>query len=289
MSDGKFMYRIPAEEEEAFIREFESVWTDEQLDLVTSGFKGTGLAPRGDARLPETVDPRTDPLTARNILLNPTSTIAPSERPFVLPLLAYLDAAGEKIPADVRLLSRQCLLYLLKYSIDAQPSERERFTNVELRLDYGGGGPIVTHSMTPDTTFEKRVAASVNVKAALDPHLKFKPTDLTPIPGVSVGGGIELGADSEFLLQFEYRPVVAKIVALGTNSSFARWIIEKPERLVGNIPFAIVMRVPHGTRQIALTVKGSYRLERGLWWWQRETTVEFATPDPIVVELPDAG
>jgi hypothetical protein len=283
----KFNYRLGSGDEEEFIRQFEGSWTDEQLDLVTSGFKGTGSLRSGDVESLEAIDPRTDPVIARNVLLHPASTIDPAQQPFILPLLTYLGALGmKKVPADIKALAQQYELFLIKYSLDAHPRGKERFAGLELRLNYDGG-TILTHSMLPDTVLEERFAAKLRVKAALDPSLKFKPLDDMHVPGISVGGGIELAAQAGFLLQFEYRPLVAKIVALGINSSFARWVIEKPERLVGSVPFAAVVRVPRGMQSIQLTVEGSYQLERGLWWWQRETTVEFATTDPIVMQLPD--
>lgn len=58
--------------------------------------------------------------------------------------------------------------------------------------------------------------------------------------------------------------------------------------MAGDIPFAIVVRVPRGTTELPITVDGHCRLERGLLWWERKTTVEFQSPEPISVELPES-
>jgi hypothetical protein len=283
MEEKKIHYSVQLEEE-IFLKEFGAYWTDEQFDVLTSGFKGSILKDPSVLPDPNSVDPRTDPIVARNSLLNPKSTFSIAEQPFVLPLLSYLTAAQQQVPSEIQVLKEQYNLYLIKYSIDANPQEKEQFTRVELHLDYPTGH--LTFSMIPDTTVEETMNARSKTKVALDPHLKFAIPDVILKPGVSVGGGIEVATDTTFLLSWEYRPLRAKVIALGAKSSYAQWIIEQPKQMIGSIELVTVLCVPKGVREMPIEVKGSYRLARGIWWWQRETIVAVKTDVPILVPLP---
>lgn len=282
MSNEKIQYTVEADEE-AFLKEFGTYGTDKQFGISSAGFKGpVDVSTLPD---PDTVDPKTDPATARNILLNPKSTLHIAERPFVFPLVPYLTAAQQQVPHEIRLLKDQYNIYLIKYSVDAEPEGKEKFTRLELRLDYPDKQGFLTHSMAPDTKLEERFSTKVKITTGLDYNLNFIP-GITLKPGKAVGGGVELAVEAGFLLHWEYKLLVAKVIALGKSSSHVKWIIKKPNQMIGSIALATVLCVPKGTKELPITVEGSYRLERGFWWWHRETTVNIKSSEPIIVQLP---
>ena len=113
MLESKISFKIQLDEEE-FIREFGEHWTDEQFNAFTAGLKG--LSDIDSSSLPEAnkIDPREDPFAARKILLSPKSTFRIGEAPFVLPLLEYLNASGQKVPPEIQVLKDQQKFYLIK-------------------------------------------------------------------------------------------------------------------------------------------------------------------------------
>lgn len=281
---GKIQYSMQPQLNDEFINEFEAAWTDAQFNLLTSGFKGVQPDP---ATLPDAsnVDPRTDPVTARSILLNPKSVFRIGEQPFVLPLLAYLEAAEQKVPPEVKALRENQSFYLIKYGIDVKPENKEKFVKVLLHLEYPAKQGFLTFSMLPDTEVEQNFGAQAKITVGVDPHLKFRVPDVNLQPGLSVGGGIQAATDASFLLNLSYHPLQAKLVALGEKSSYVEWHIENPARLLGSVEFSTIVSVPKGTKSLPLNVKGHYTLERGILWWQKETRIDFRTDDPILLTL----
>lgn len=285
MSNDKIIYKVSADLEEAFVEAFEADWTDQQFDLVTSGFKRIEMDQELSLPDPDAVDPRAEPVTARNVLLNPKSLFRIGEQPFVFPLVKYLEAAEQQIPPEVKVKKDECDFYLVKYGVDVKPEGKEKFTKVLLHLDYPAEKGFLTYSMMPDTELQERFGAEAKVTLGLDPHLKFRVPDVELEPGVAVGGGVEVAAEAGFLISLSYRPVEAELVALGEKSSYVEWHVEKPKRMIGSVEFATVLCVPKGTQELPLTVDGHYTLERGILWWQRDTKVEFSTPKPIMMKL----
>jgi hypothetical protein len=286
MVNGKIQYAVQPDEE-AFLKEFEGFWTDEQFDLVTSGFKSTFTIDPLMLPDPATVDPKTDPVTARNILLNPKSTFRIFEQPFVLPLLPYFAAAKQQVPPEIEVLKNQYDLYLVKYGVDVNPQGKEKFAKVDLHLDYPMGQGFFTLSMIPDSELVERFSAKSKITVGLDPHLNFKVPDINLKPGVEVGGGMRLAVESDLLIHWEYTMLTANVIALGAKGSYVQWIIEKPKQMVGSVELATVLCAHKGLKELPVTVTGYYRLERGIWWWQRETTVDINSIEPINVHLPD--
>jgi hypothetical protein len=285
MSGEKIQYTVQSDQE-AFLEEFAVHWTDEQFDRVTAGLRGRATIDVSTLPDPDTVDPKKDPVTARNILLNPKSTFKIGEQPFVLPLLPYLTAAQQQVQPEIQVLKEQYNLYMIKYGIDAKPQDKERFSKVELRLDYPDRQGFITFSMIPDTELEERFSAQAKIKVGLDPYLKFKVPDIPLEPGSAVGGGVELATTAGFLLHWDYKPLAAKVIALGKKSLYAEWTIEKPKQMAGSVELATILCVPKNVSELPITVEGYYCLERGIWWWQRETTVKIKSSEPIVVQLP---
>lgn len=285
MSNTKIRYKFTADLLKSFIETFEEDWTHTQFDAVTSNYKSSVQALSLDLPDPDAVDPRADPVTAQNILLNPKSVFRIGEQPFVLPLLEYLEAVEHQIPPDIKVLKEKGAFYLIKYGIDVKPEGKEKFTKILLHLEYPTNQGFLTYSMTPDTELEEKFSAKAKVKVGLDSHLKFRVPDIELKPGVGVGGGVEASAETNFLINLSYTPVEAKLVALGEKSSYAEWHVEKPKRMIGSVEFSTVLYVPKDTQELPLTVDGYYILERGIGWWKRDTKVEFSTPVPIIMKL----
>lgn len=285
---GAITYRVSPDEEEAFIQRFQSSWTDEQFDFMTSGYKSAGGE---DAPLPDadSVDPQTQPEVARRILLSPQSKLEVRERPFVLPLLRYLEAASSDVPPDVRLLAEQYDLFLVRFAADAQPVGKERIRKLRVRFGYPTQPPFLTLRLIPDTVLEQRFAARNEVTLGLRAGLTFDVDELASAVGLPVTGAVEAGVNSGFIYRWTYQPLHATILASGQNSSFAAWELVRSPTLIGRIDLAVVLCTPKGAVTLPLDVQGSYELERGIWWWQRATTVEFNAPTPLAVQLPPVG
>jgi len=93
------------------------------------------------------------------------------EQPFVLPLLPYLEEAEQAIPPEIRILCQQHDFYLIKYGFDALPQGKERFTKVDIHIDYPDDQGFLTRDLVPDTQIEERFRAEGKVTVALDPHM----------------------------------------------------------------------------------------------------------------------
>jgi hypothetical protein len=284
--NGKIKYNVSVKEEEAFIAEFGKFWNDQQKRSIASGSRDPFPVDVSTLPDPNTVDPKTDAATARNILLNPKSTFDIGERPFVLPLLPYLSSTGHQVPAEIRLLSEQFDLFLVKYGVDATPQGKEKFAEVKLSLDYPDNQGFLTYSMIPNTELEEIFVAKGEGAVGLDLNLKFKVPEIPVQPGLVIGAGITASSKSNILLNLEYKALVAKVIAVGVNSSYVRWTIRKPQQMIGSVGFTFVLCVPQGRKELPITVEGYYCLERGILWWQRETRVEIKSDKPIVVKLP---
>lgn len=284
---GSILYDVSADEERAFLGEFGRYLNDAQLRSIATGARSlTHKIDTSTLPNPDTVDPKTDPVNAYNILMNPKSTLRVGERPFVLPLLSYLTTAQRQVPADIQVLSQQYDIYLIKYGVDAKPKGKEKFAEVELVLDYPNDQGFLTYSMAPDTELEEKFSAKTKVKVGLDTSLKFRVPDVPIQPGMSVGGGVDVSNESDFVLYLEYKLLAAKVIALGMSSSYVEWTIKKPLQMIGSVGLATVLCVPKGIKKLPINVKGYYCLKRGILWWQRETKIDINGIKPIIVPLP---
>ena len=285
---SKIHYTVSPEEEQAFISEFGQYWSNDQLDAVRTSSKG-GLSTRAISRLPDpdTVDPKAEPVAAQQIVMNPQSTFTLGERPFVLPVLSYLSAAGKQVPPEIQVLKEQYNLYLIKYGVNAKPRGKETFAEVELRLDYPDDKGFLTYSIIPDTEIEERLGIKSNVRVGLDTSFKVTVPDVDLMPGLmKLGGGVELAAENDLIFHWEYKALSARVIAIGIKSSYVEWTIRKPKKMIGSVELSTVICVPRSVKELPITVKGCYRLERGIWWWKRETPILINSPRPIIVSLP---
>jgi hypothetical protein len=144
--------------ESEFLDEFDADLSDEQLGFLTSPFR-SGI-PAVGLPDPDTVDPREEPEIALTILQSePESLLEMGEKPFILPLMRYLEAAEQAPPPAVKVLSEQYDIYLVMYRLSAVPVGKDRFTSLALRVDYADDAGFVTYSLTPDTELEEKFAA----------------------------------------------------------------------------------------------------------------------------------
>ncbi len=289
-SDDLFRYRVSPEDEAAFIDHFAASWTEDQFDLVTSGFKTTAgeASPAPTQSEIERIDPVADPVAARDVLLNPSSVLRVNPRPFVLPLEDYLAAAGTMLSPDLAVLCAQHDLYLLQFAVGARPAPRERFTEVRLRFDHPASEAVMTYRMSPQTQSGGEAGTAGQAGTAVD-----------PVTAVEMDVAHWLRADADSLApsargtdavaeihrwRLTYLP--AEIVALGQNTSYADWTISQPRNFVGDVPFVTVVCVPKGCRTLTVAASGRYQIKRNLRWWSRPTTVLVEADAPIRIDLP---
>lgn len=297
--EKELQYSLDPSEVQAFEKEFGDYrsYRDEELSVSPS----LEEAPMGEEETvreigveehvlytdPDEVNPREDPEMARRILEKPQSRLTNFEHPFVLPLLPYLTAAKEKIPPDIKVLIDQYDLYLIKYSFGAMPRGKEKFTELDLYLDYPDQQGFLTHTLIPNTELEEWFSASVKGSVALNPNLEVGVPNINLAPGVGVGGGFRASTEAEFLLHWTYKVFRAKVIARGKNSSYAQWVIKKPERMVGDIDFSTVICVPKGTKQLPVTVSGNFLLNRKIKWWKKKDFPYKITAETKIVRLPE--
>jgi hypothetical protein len=235
---------------------------------------------------PDMINPKTDPITAQTIIQNPPKDrLTLGEQPFVFPLLQLFAASKQEIPPEIEVLKNQYNIYLIKYGITANPEGNEKITKLDIHLDYPN--EFLTYNMTPDTKLEEKFRAYANVETKLDTHLNFGAFEFKPIPGVDVGAGVQSSVEAGFLLHWEYKLLKAKVVAGGVHSSYAHWIIDKPEQMVGDIPFCMVLCIPKDIKELPFTVKGYYLLHRGIKWWDHDTPINIESDGTIIVKLPE--
>jgi hypothetical protein len=267
----------------AFLDEFASRLDETQLDAITSGgFRTvTDVTNLPDA---DTIDPVKEPQVALQALAaRPFSEILPADEPFVLPLLPYLEAAGQQLPPDVRVQADRHAFYLVKYGLNAVPREKERFESLELRVDYPAGH--LTHTLTPDTDLETRFAAKSSVTLGLDGSLRFEVPTVQVATGVGAGAGVKAEGHSELLYSWEHRVMRARIIATGAKSNYSQWIIEDPKDVVGSVEFAVVLRVPLHAESLSFTMSGQYAVATGIAWWKNSTVKRFSTRETVVVAV----
>lgn len=287
MTASRLRYEVDPDEE-AFLGAFSPSWTDEQLDLMTSGFKSpprvggrAGDLPDGDE-----VDPRTDPELARRILLSPRSRLVVGEQPFVFPLLPLLADARGQVPAAIELLAEQYDLYLLQFTVEADPQGRERITALELTYRYPDDEAFRTYRLLPDTTVEERFAAGTQVQVGLRAGLEF---DLADIPGADilpVDAAAQADVGGQILVRWRYTVQRALIRASGQGSGYASWSIAPRPSLLGRVDLAVVLCAPKAAHTLPLMVEGEYRIARGITWWERATVVKIGTDEALPLILP---
>ena len=268
--------------DQAFLEEFGHHLNDAQIDAITSGFRANINAEQLPD--PNDIDPVADPVTALAVVRSsPQSKIELGEKPFVLPLIPYIKAAGEAIPPDVKLLSKQYDCFLIKYGLNAVLQDKERFVKVEFKVDYPK--EQVTYSLAPNTELEEKVSARIGATIGIDPHLGFRVPDVD-LGSINVGGGASAGIDTGFFYEWEYKPLQAKVITTGAKSSYAQWIINEPKRMIGDIEFSTVMLVPREQQEMTFTVTGQYDVSRGILWWNRVTPMLLRTKEPMTIPLP---
>ena len=283
----KIKYQISREDENAFIDTFRDQWSEEQLMAVQGGSRSpTFYIDPSTLPDPDTINPRTDPEIARKVILTPKSSLRVAERPFVLPLVEFLNTAKKNIPPEIQILNKQYDIYLIKYGVDAKPVGKEKFSELELQMDYPNDQGFQTYSIIPDTEIEERFSARTDVTVGLDPNLKFKVPDINLGQGFALGGDVHLSTESEFILHWNYKLLSAKVVAVGIRSSYVEWTIKKPNQMIGSVELSTVLCVPKSIKKLPIEVTGYYRLERGILWWQRETQMNISSMKPIIINLP---
>lgn len=284
MSDKSYKVSVDQNAvDEDFFNTFGSQLSDAQIDQLTSGFRGPQVSGEID---PASIDPLSDPVAARTVLFEPPkSELEPSERPFVLPLVQYLDAADQHIPPDIKVLNRQWDFYLVRFGLNAIPRAKERFGEVELRFSYHEEDGCLSFSLNPDSELEDRFAARASVTFGITPSLGFS------IPSIQAnhfraGGDASADLDLGLIYKWECKPLRARVVATGVKSSYARWIISASEPLIGSVELSVVLGAPKGRDVLRYEISGRYEIDRGWAWWKKKIPVTLRPSKMVSIVLP---
>jgi hypothetical protein len=199
----------------------------------------------------------------------PKTEIHYDDRPVAVPLSNLVDKAqqqGKELSADIRALKDRLDFYRLDVGFNVilpfQGGEQVEALALRVRLDPSGhiegtGGSV--HSVCPATEFadrlsrEKLEAIEVLVTAglALIPSLKDVPIigNLLKIP-------------SKILAAFPWK--VARTISSGSNSGVADWKLEY-QKIAGEVPLTMIVRVPKGTKQMDLLYSGLAKVDTSRW------------------------
>jgi hypothetical protein len=279
---------------DAFLEEFGEGLADVDFDAISSGgFRGLATASLAPAT---EVDPRKQPFVAYQILRSlgedmhapEVSEIHPAEEPIVVPLLPLYAANGLCPPPEIDVLARSWDFHLLRHVVHALVRNDGGFGELVFQVDYPKGEGVVTLGMAPDTALETRARLEANVKVGVTGDLAFDVPSPTTQGGLSAS--VAAGSGLRFLYSWSYASVRATITASGTQSSYARWHVKQPQSLIGDVPFATILRVPKGAAETRLAISGEYTIVPKIRFlshlWSRPLRFRFESADPIDVALP---
>jgi len=234
---------------------------------------------------PNSIDPHKNPLLAYQYTQSaPSSQIKAFNKPLILNLVTLFKNEGKELSGEMKTILEDFDVYVIKYALNAEPSGNERFTYVELSIDYPTE-EFITRSLAPDTELVDRVKGQATADLGVTASCEFAPkVDLGA--GLNTGANVKGTVDIGISLKWVFDLVQAKIIATGMQSSYSKWIIKEPEKMYGQMELSAVGLAKKDSTKLSFNVKGRYDVARGWWWWKHSTPVSFECKEPITLDLP---
>jgi len=213
---------------------------------------------------------------AKQLLLHPRTAITATEHPSALALMPYLKRLGVDAAPDLQELNKEHAFCFLQLGLGISPGKDERIDRVDVSFDFASNGDVAVHSMAPET--RRKVSMSGTLSGSLAVNERFHLRE----PDVSGAAKLQVGLDISWAI------AKCEVVAIGAGSACARWVIEDGSMFPGDVRLGVILRYPQKRAQgsIRCSITGGCRINRGFFWWKRQTPLLIASNGPVEVRLP---